>query len=221
MKNRLYSLIIGLIVIAVTVFLYLVLVDDIFSETLLWVCLSALLASEIIATCTHLFMGKNPRHLPIFVAFTLQTVFTLGISVLFINLYIDALLRYLMFYVVSLAIATIVAVFVLHHDRTAAGAQKNLKTAKTNMMSIRAMVNNMMNAESGKNYRPLLKQLDENLRFSDDSVTDDLDNRIYNSIRVLSEKIGSPDYDVEAAVNSVNDLIKQRNFMVKNKKTFR
>ena len=89
------------------------------------------------------------------------------------------------------------------------------------MANMRMAVNRMLNSQDGITYKKELKALDENLRFTDDSVQDDLDKDIECKIKDLSNNICAPDFNVIDAINEINDIIKQRNFEVKSKKTYR
>jgi hypothetical protein len=76
----------------------------------------------------------------------------------------------------------------------------------------------MISSPNGKVYLNELKQLDENLRFSNDSIVLDIDDQIYQKICELSGALATSGFDVRVAVDDINNLIKHRNFLARNAK---
>ena len=218
MNNKKYGLFAGLIVIAITTLVYLLSFRSLFDWPMCWFCFSALILSEFITICAYLFL--NLKRVTIAVVFTLQTVFTLILAVIFVNLFVFAYASFFILYFLSLAVAAVISVLTMGFISSSSKKNEEFKNAKMNMLTIRTMVNGMMNSENGRKYYSLLSQLDENLRFTDDSVSDGLDNAIYEKVRELSINIGSPDCEVDKAVENINALIKQRNFLVKSRKSY-
>ena len=221
MKNKLYGIIAGLIVMLSTITVYLLVTKSIYKLPMCWICLTALLLSEAATICAFLFSGGNLKRVGITVTLTIQLLSTFVLSIVFINLLVFAYLQFIVYYFVSVVIATLICIAFLAFESNSERKNEAFKDAKISMLSIRSVVNSMLNSENGKQYSELLRQLDENLRFSDDSSVHEMDETIYRRVCELSANIGSTEYDVEGAVRSVNDLIRQRNFMVKNQKAFR
>lgn len=221
MKNKTHIFAAGLVVILGTIVIYLLAARSILQLPMCWLCLTALVLSEAAATCAFLLLDGSLKRIGIAVTLTAQTLYTCILSILFINLFLLSYARFLLYYIASIVLAAVICIGFSAFARSSKEKDYAFKQAKASMLTMRSAVHDMLNSDSGRTYGQLLRQLDENLRFSDDSSISEMDETISRRIYELSENISTPDYDVEGAIRSVNDLIKQRNFFVKSQKPFR
>lgn len=215
MKNKVYTLAGCGIVVALTTFAYFVLVDGLLQFPMAVLTLSTLLLSELVVSGCLLLLPDALRSITLAVVYGIQTIVTAIIGSLFVNIFIFSYLGYLLTYALTFAIAALVALFILHNRSEAVTKNVAFQNAKNNTMAIRALVNRMMYSKEGLPYQELLQQLDEDLRFMDDSQIDAMDAEIHNQICILGNHLSAPDYDVNDAVANIRNLIKQRNFAVK------
>lgn len=221
MKNKGYTLAACGIVVALTTFTYFVLVDDLLQFPMAILTLSTLLFSEFVVSACLLALPDTYRSLTLSAAFGIQTIITAIVGSIFVNVFIFSYLGYLFLYILTFALASLAALFILHNRSEAVTKNEAFQSAKNNTMAIRALVNRMMYSKEGQPYQELLRQLDEDLRFMDDSQTDPMDTEIHNQIFALSNYIGSVGFDVSEAITNIRNLIQQRNFAVKYSKHYR
>ena len=220
MAKRVYGLIASLIVIASTVCLYILLVDNIFKFPLALLCLSAVVFSELITTILFIAVKNQPRSLLSSAIFAVQTALTIVVSLPFINIFVVSYTGFFIYYLVSIVIAILINLFVFGVSSNVLKSKSEFENAKKKMAITRAVVNSIINSSEGVPFRAQLVKLDDNLRYSDDSVINEIDDAIYNKICILSQEIVSSPENVEQLINEINDLIKQRNFVVKATKSY-
>lgn len=218
MKNKGYSLAAYGIVVALTTFAYFVLVDDLLQFPMAILTLSTLLLSELVASACLLLLPDAYRSLTLSAVYGAQALLTAIIGSLFVSVFIFSYLGYLFLYILTFALAALVALFILHNRSEAVTKNETFRNAKNNSLAIRALVNRMMHSTEGLPYQELLRQLDEDLRFMDDSQIDRMDTEIHNQIFALSNHLGAAGCDVNEDVTNIRYLIQQRNFAVKNSK---
>ncbi len=221
MKNKIYGMIAGVLVTALTVFLYLILVDNIFKVPMALYCMGAVVISEIAALVCYSLIEKPTKQLLLTAVFGLHALVTAGASLVFINILPLAYTSFWVFYACSICAAVLISLFAAATTGSAKKSREELNNAKCSMVSTRAVVNNMINTAANAEYVGLLKELDEDLRFSDDSTVHGMDATIYSSICQLAQNISDSSCDVPAAVENIRKMISQRNFMVKNTKANR
>ncbi len=219
--NKLYRFISSMLVIIVTAVLYILLVDNFFKIPMAYISFSSVLLSELITFACFTFIKDNVKGLLMSAVFAIQTVLTIVVSLLFINVFVFSYTAFTVIYIVSLALAIIISVFILSQKMAIDNNNKEFKNAKISALSMRAVVNELLGAEDAKPYLAELNRLEEDIRFMDDSVTDELDGNIYDAICELQNNLSDEDFDVSKAIEKIKNLIKQRNFIVKNKKSYK
>lgn len=215
MNKSKYGFISGILVIVTTIILYTLLVENFFKIPMAYITLVSVLVSEAIATVA-LFFANGYKSTIIASVFGAHALVLIVISIFYINIFPFAFIGFSVVYLLSLVAAILPILWILQLRPSS----KEFQNAKINMSKIRALVNSMINSDVCKAYREELKKLDENLRFSDDSVVDEMDKEIEAKITMLSERVSDPDFDVLNAISDINNVIKQRNFVVKNKKSY-
>ena len=183
-------------------------------------CLSAVVFSELITTILFIAVKNQPRSLLSSAIFAVQTALTIVVSLPFINIFVVSYTGFFIYYLVSIVIAILINLFVFGVSSNVLKSKSEFENAKKKMAITRAVVNSIINSSEGVPFRAQLVKLDDNLRYSDDSVINEIDDAIYNKICILSQEIVSSPENVEQLINEINDLIKQRNFVVKATKSY-
>lgn len=220
-KKKLHGLVGGLIVIALTIMLWVLLVEDLFDSDMAMTCFFTLLLSEAIAVLAFAFIENPIKAGALSAAFVAQSVFVVLLSFIFVNIFDDSFKGYWILYILSAAAAVGLFLFVSNSATPADKQKKEVMAAKSRMLEIRAVVNATMNSTRGATYRELLYALDEDLRFSDDTAMDGIDDTIHARVCELAANIGAEGYDTEGTVEAIRNLIRQRNFMVQSRKSLR
>ena len=219
-KNK-YGLMAGILAVITTVLLYVLLVDNLFKIPMAYITLCAVLISELIATAAFVVIKNSYKRIAVVSVFGAQAVLLLVASILFVNIFVFAYVSFTVLFMLSFVAAIFLLLFVFKFRNEADVQQTEFKSAKINMVTIRAMVNELIHSEKGVLYKKELLALDENLRFSDDSVQIEMDQDIKQKVAYLAENMGAPDFDAIHTISEINNMIKQRNFIAKNQKAFR
>lgn len=216
-----HGLISGILVMVTTILLYTILVKTFFKVPMAYITLLCVLASEAAATLTFTMIKCDYKRIFTSIVFAIQAILTIIASIVFINLFVFSYKGFFTFYTLSLVASALAIIFLYALRGNVDAKNQEFKDAKSNMADIRMAVNKIINSPEGAEYKKELKALDENLRFTDDSVQDSLDIDIECKVGVLATNIGAANFDVLNAINEINDIIKQRNFEVKSKKTYK
>lgn len=222
MKNRNITVVCGLIAAIVTAAVYILFCDSIFKVPICWIALIFTILSEAVTTAAFAAAAGNPHRVSGAIVSLIQTVLTLLISVVFINsLVLKFMLKtFIAIYVVTFAIAVIAVIVAYNTSDNKEEERAKLNVSKRSLLRSRAVVQSIMNSESGKKYYEQLKKLDEDIRFMDDGVQSPMDEKLLLQLQELSDGCKSDDFDFEAALSAVKDTINQRNFIVKNNKSY-
>lgn len=220
-KKKLHGIIGGLIVIALTIFLWVLLVEDLFDSDMAMTCFFTLLLSEAIAVAGFGFVDNPLKAGALALSFGIQSGFVLLLSFIFVNIFDDSFKGYWILYVLSVCAAIGFFLFVSSSATPADKQKQQVMEAKSRMLETRSVVNAAMNSTRGAAYRELLYALDEDLRFSDDTAINGMDDTIHARVCELAANMGNEGYNVEATVEAIRSLIQQRNFMVRSRKSLR
>ncbi len=212
------SLIIGGISVIATVTVYLLALQNFFKYPMCWIALLFIVVSEIATSVLFHVCNGSPAKVACGIVALGQTVATIVLSLIFINILIFNYTTFIICYLMLFVIAAVICIILLNFD--ANRLQKNIefKQAKNNIIQCRSIVNAMINSDASADWKKELEALDENLRFCDDSSFGSQDGFIYQNLQSLAANIKTEGFDVKGLVNYINDLIAQRNFEVKNSK---
>ena len=218
MKNRNIVILCGALVMLTTGVIYLLSCGSLFKAPICWLALIFTLLSELLTTSAFALSKGDPRRVGGAIACLIHTVVTLILSVLFINLPLLFLMlkTFVAVNITTFAAAIIVTIILFNFAENKNAERSRLAGAKKSILRCRAVVQSMINSEAGRKYASQLKNLDEDLRFMDDGVTDLLDDQILSQLESLSAKYSSEDFPVEDTIARIRDTIRQRNFLVKN-----
>lgn len=220
-KKRLHGLIGGAIVIALTIMLWVLLVEDLFDSDMAITCFFTLLLSEAIAVLSYAFISNPLKAGALSAGFVAHSVFVVLLSFIFVNIFDDSFKGYWILYILSAAAAVGFFLFVSNSATPADKQKKEVMAAKSRILEIRSVVNATMHSTRGAAYQELLYALDEDLRFCDDTAMDAMDDTIHARVCELAANIGAEGYNTEATVEAIRNLIRQRNFMVQSRKSLR
>lgn len=212
------GLLVGAVTIVATAVVYLLLTKAFYKFPMCWLSLSVILLLEIITTGLFVTSNGNARRVGAAMAFLIETVVMIPVSVLFINLFVFSYTWFFTIFIVLTVAAAVTVIYILGHDAAAVSVDQAKDDARRSMMRCRSAVVSMKCSPEGKAYVKSLNALEEDLRFANDTVTCEMDDAIYNRIIALSACLGGADCDAEAEISGIRDLIRQREFVVKNRK---
>lgn len=225
MKNKNVVLISGALIALATVAVYMLLCSSIFEVAISWIAVALTVISEAVTTVAFAFSGGDPRRVGGAIASLIQTVITIVASVFFIGgfpFFILMLKPYIALYAVTFVISSIIVLVLFNFAGNKADENAKTATAKATVIRSRtivmSMINSEINSEAWKAHLTSLIQLDDDLRFMDDSVNDPMDAQILSQIQNLSAHYEEEDFPFDKTIGQIRDTIKQRNFIVKSYK---
>lgn len=220
MKNKSVALICGALIALVTVALYMLLCNNIFSAAVSRIAVVFTVLSEAVTTVAFAFSGGEPRRVGGAVASLIQTIITIVTSVIFIGIpFIGLMLRpYIAIYAVTFVISAIMLIVLFNFADTKKAENVRTAAAKMAVIRCRTIVQSMINSDAGREHADKLRLLDEDLRFMDDSVSDPMDEQILSQLEALANGYTADGFPFDSTVAHIRDTIKQRNFVVKSYK---
>ena len=219
MKNKSVVLISGALIALATVAVYMLLCSSIFEVAISWVAVALTVISEAVTTVAFAFSGGDPRRVGGAIASLIQTVITVIASVFFIGgfpFFVLLLKPYIALYAVTFVISSVIILVLFNFAGNKADENAKTAAAKAAVIRSRAIVMSMINSEAGKAHLTVLRQLDDDLRFMNDSVNDPMDAQILSQLEDLSAHCGEEGFQFEKVVGQIRDTIKQRNFIAGN-----
>ena len=204
----------------VTVALYMLLCNNIFSAAVSWIAVVFTVLSEAVTTVAFAFSGGEPRRVGGAIASLIQTIITIVTSVIFIGIpFIGLMLRpYIAIYAVTFVISAIMLIVLFNFADTKKAENVRTAAAKMAVIRCRTIVQSMINSDAGREHADKLRLLDEDLRFMDDSVSDPMDEQILSQLEALANGYTADGFPFDSTVAHIRDTIKQRNFVVKSYK---
>ncbi len=217
--KRINGIVIGGIVMLATVLIFFLTASSqsLFSVGMAWMGFSVVLIFELITTALFATSNAEPRKVGAAMAVLLETVLLIPLSIIFTNLFPLAYTTYILIFIVLTAVVAIIAFIILRSDSAVKAKDAARNQSKQKMLNCRAVVNGIINSAEGKQYEAILRGLDEDLRFADDTVTCEIDDNIYVLLCELMSGVKTEGYDVETKVSTIKDMLKQREFLAKNR----
>ena len=217
--KRFNGIVIGGIVMLATILIFILTASSqsLFSVGMAWIGFSVVLLFELATTALFATSNAEPKKVGAAMAVLLETILLIPISIVFTNLFPLAYTSYILIFIILTAIVAIIAFIILRSDSAVKAKDAAKNQSRQKMLSCRAIVNGIINSSEGKQYETVLRSLDENLRFSDDTLTCEIDDDIFASLHELMSGVKTEGYDVETKVNTIKDMIKQREFLAKNR----
>lgn len=214
-KMNIGSWIVGLIITAATAAVYLMSVHEMLDVAMCWICFGVILVLELVTTALFASAGDDPRMVARGTAFLLETVAVILISVVYILFFPDSYYGYGIFVVSLTALSAVAAVILTRSYASTTRAQAQVQNAKGNMRRCRSVVNLMLTTPGAEQYRGQLQALDEQMRFSNDSVITEVDDAIFAQLCALADGIRDGQEDVASLIRQIQGLLERRAFLTK------
>lgn len=212
--KRINSFVIGSIIMVVTALVYCLATQNVFKFPMCWMCLLCILSLELVTTILCHYAHADPRKVGAALAFLLETIVMIGVSILFINVFVFSYTWYSILVIVLTAITTIISFIILQHTSAVVEKDAALQHSRSFMHQCRSIVQMMLTSEKGSPYTAALKALDEDIQYANDTVNSPIDAQVYASLCELSNNIGVQGYDAPAAIKDISNLMKRRAFEV-------
>ena len=213
MKKFPISLLCGIAVVLVTVILFFTILGDAELEAIHILSLFAIIIAEVIATVYAVTSKGNPRKVAAAIVSALMVPATVWLSCVYISLYPDNCGTYMGLYSVATILVNAVALILVFFNAGKAEEEAQFQSAKNNMLYMRKLVKVIMTEPAAREYEAKLREIEEKLHFSNDSVTVPEDTDIYRMLSELKQNINNPEYDTTALLIKLEQTIAQRNIM--------
>ena len=209
MSSKSKRVLFSVFTVLVTAIIFLLVNSSIFDTAMCWLAFILVIVSEAILGYFWCTTNGIPQKYGLVLSSLAQTVVNIIGAVIFLSFFIDAIVGFIVFTVISFAL---LAVLVYFFGQLAAPNTK-MKAAKDYFIRCRAVVNAAMNSPAGEKYARELEKLDENLRFCNDGLLVEGDAAIYEAVCALNYAIEQGSDSVLADIQKINGMIKQREFM--------
>ena len=213
MKKSPVSLIVGVALAVITLIIYGLFLGEDFFEAPVLVTLLGVLLAEAVATFIAFASKGEPRKVAASLVSAAMVPVAVILSVKFISDWSDEYFKFCGIYFIFFIVIMTVAFLLFSVNSQKKEENEQLQTAKNNILNMRKLVKVIMVNPAAAPYEQKLYALEEKLHFSNDNVVSPQDDNIYNMISFLHSNISSPDFDVNAYIDSINNAIDTRNIM--------
>lgn len=215
MKKAPISIICGIAAVLITVVLYFTMLDNVFEELICIVTLFGIVLAEVVATAFAYFTDGDPRKVLAAVVSVLMVPVSIVLAVIYITAFPYEYLSYLGYYFVFFIALLLVSSVLWRFASSKKEENDLLQVSKEKILYSRRLIKSIMLEPGAQNYKRELSDIDEKLRFSNDSVITEFDAAIQENIIVLSNNINDSSFDVEGMITVISKEIDRRNVFAK------
>ena len=218
-KNfRVTVLICTVIALAATVSLYMFAFGDIFSVTMRWVSLLALVAAEIIGACKLMFLRKTIFGTAVIKTSLIHIGAVFVTSMIFVNLFPLLIAPYMWLNVLMLCALAIIDVLLLYFGGRVASDNARLAESQSVVASCHAKAQDLCVEYRNGDYSKDLSDIAEMIKYSDNSVLTNDELSILNGLEQLRGLLAGNDPGVPEKITEIKNLIKMRSIKVAGQK---
>ena len=210
MKKYPIALLCGIATILVTVILYFVIFKDTVLELIHFLTLGGIVLAEIITTVYAVLSKGNPRKVAAAFISAFMIPISVWLSIVYLVNFPDGYFTYVALYTVALILVNVVALVIVFFDLGRNNENVRLQAGKENMRQMRNMVLMLASNSAAKPYESRLRALEENLRFSNDAVIAQEDQRICQLLAQLQNSLNGPSTDVEMMLTELEQTVERR-----------
>ncbi len=211
-SNKTKNSLLSVFIILITAGVFLLLNNEILDTAMCWYTFSVIMVSEIVLAVVWVTFNGIPQRFAVVLVSLLQTIANIIVSAFFILVLSESYIGFTVYTLISFAVLVVLAFFFYK----ASAVSEKTSSAKDFFLKCRSAVNSMANSSSGEAWRKELSALEENLRFCNDGVMLEDDVKIYEAICDLNSEIASKSDNVLVAIENINLLIKQHDYIAKN-----
>lgn len=215
MKKIPVSFLCGAIAVLITVILYFTVIGNIFTEIICFITLVGVVFAEIVATLMAYFSTSEPRKVAAVGVVSLMIPISVVLSFVYIIGFPKEYGTYAGYYFSIFAVLMLIAAILWGFSGRREDDNSYLQNAKNNMLNMRKMVKSIMLEDNAKKYEKELSELEEKLRFSDDSVISEADSLIFDMLTTLQSNIDDESFDVLNYIGKIGKEIDRRNIFAK------
>ncbi len=217
MKNsKLTTLICGLSVVAVTIILYLLIFDNIFTVPMRWISLLLLLVAESIGIIKALLLKKDIIIQSSIFTSIAHIVAVFVVSVLFVILFPLNVKTYILLNVLMLCALVAVDLIILHFGEGAITSDKKLAQSQGVMAACFAKAQGLVTVYEQSDYKKDLIEIAELIKYSDNSELTDDEATIINKLGELEVKLKEGDENIPTLIAEIKNAINLRTIKMKN-----
>ncbi len=209
-KINIITLMVGIIVMAATASVWCLAYSSLWGGAMFWLTLCTLLGLELATTVLYGTTKDDPRLFARAVAFLLETILMAVASVLYLNLFRDAVESYLILLICATAICAVFGIWLTANYRENCRKDAGTQQSRELIWRCRDVVSILQCSDNAKKHREQLDLLEEDLRYALAGVTTGLDEQIYQKLCALTEAVRNDEADVNDRIADVRQLLRRR-----------
>lgn len=219
MKKRIQvlPLVSWLVVIAATIALYLLLVDNLFLSPVKWLSLSFVLLAEIALAAKFLF-GNHSILLNTngFSGF-LYLLATVILSLVYINVFDPNIKWFVSIHVLLLAVLIVVDITIFNFDKNSYKNDQAMMETMEKSRSLSSLVDTIIAENPNSEFKMVLTELAEDLRYANHTKLSRDEDETMVKLNEIREEIkdAEKNEEVSAKIQTVKTLVKTRSIYIK------
>ena len=210
MKKFSAVLLSGFAAMLLTVVLYFTVLNSVILSVIHFIALLAILLAEAVTTAYFFFANGSPRRVAAAFISGIMIPFAAGLSVVYIVNFPEGYGTYMAWYFAGTIAVNLICFVLLRFDENKQIADSSLQRAKSNMLYLRKLIMCILADPASKPYAGELRELEEKLHFSNDTVIAAEDEKIRLLLLQLQENIAKQDFDCRQLLREIDMTIEQR-----------
>lgn len=215
-SSKLTALISGIVAMAATVILYILIFDDIFAVTMQWLSMTFLLISEAIVTIKAMLTQKDIISQVCVWTGLAHTATVLALSLPFIVCFPSHLKTYILLNILIIALLAAVDVIIWHFAKTASAGDKKLAQSQGVMDACYAKAQGLAVIYGQGEQRKDLLDIAELIKYADNSELTGDESEIMTRLEALEAELKAGGEGVPALIDEAKSAIKLRSIKMKN-----
>ena len=210
MKKLPISLFCGGAAIVATVILYFTVFASVFTQIVHLIALFGVVLAEAITAAFFYCSQGRPRRVAAAIVSAFLIPISMILSVVYVINFPGGYVTYIGLYSACLVIIVAIAGILFKFDDKREKDNAQLQLAKSNVLAMRKYVRSIVLNPAAAPHKDALDELEEKLHFSCDNVVTEQDERIWEQLKELKEKIGEQEFCAEEAIRILVQLVDER-----------
>ena len=211
MKKTPVSILCGLAAIIATVVAYFVIIGNIFAQIICFITLLGVVVAQAVTTTLAYLSKGEPRKVAATVVSAFMIPVSVALSIVYIVNFPHGYGQYLGLYFAAFAIILVICAILWKFSDNRKADNDALQSAKSNVLELRKLVKCVMLRQGAKQFKKQLDEIDEKLRFSNDTVITAADENIRRMLIELDNSIDTEDFDAAKFIETISTEIDRRN----------
>lgn len=217
-KSKYLALICGGASIAVTMLLYLLTFDNIFTVAMRWISLMFLILAEAIGTFKAFTVKRTIFGVSNIVTSLAHIVLVLFLSIIFVNIFPLAITKYILWNVLLLCVLLVADTIIFFFTNRVAIQNSKLKESQSVMGACVEKAASLVVEFNNTEYKKDLEEIVELLKYSDNSTLSQDEMPIMNKLDEVQLLLKNNEKGIEEKIIEVKNAIKLRSIKVASKK---